>query len=278
MTPDELRAEILRLGPWHYDIEIAPGIHTGAGSVAAGGYAPELGKPSLLYPRQMMEQLATELFPDGRLGGRSVLDCGCNSGGYLFALTSLGAGRCFGFDARQHWIDQARFVASQLPSDNIEFATCELASLPQRNLGRFDITIFSGLFYHLPDPVTGLRIAADHTNELLTVNTDVGEGSRASLVVSPESTVEVMSGVNGLAWLPTGPGVIQHILRWCGFPHTRLRFDRIAPSGRRRIEILAARDERFFAHYDANYGRFRVPGPPALHRRVLAKLRRAWRA
>jgi tRNA (mo5U34)-methyltransferase len=278
MTPDELRAEILRLGPWHYDIEIAPGIRTGAGSVSAGSYAPELGTPTVIHPQQMMEHLATELFPDGKLGGRSVLDCGCNAGGYLFALTSLGAGRCFGFDARQHWINQARFVASQLPSDNIEFATCDLAALPQRNLGRFDVTIFSGLFYHLPDPVAGLRIAADHTNELLIVNTDVGEGSGAALVVNPESIVEVMSGVNGLAWLPTGPGVIQHILRWCGFRHTRLRFDRFEVSTRRRIEILAARDERFFAHYDANYARFHVPTRPPLHRRVAAKLRRAWRA
>jgi tRNA (mo5U34)-methyltransferase len=277
MTPDELRAEILRLGPWHYDIEIAPGIRTGIGSVAAGAYPAELGRPMVLQPQEVMQQHANELFPEG-LGGRSVLDCGCNAGGYLFALRGFGAGRCFGFDAREHWIRQARFVASQLGMGDIEFAVCDLASLPARNLGRFDITIFSGLLYHLPDPVTGLRIAADHTNELLIVNTDVADRPGASLVLNVESATEVMSGVDRLAWLPSGPGVIREMLRWCGFPYTRLRFDRYGLSKRRRIEILAARDERVFAYYDEHYAPLRQPMKLPLYRRVVRKLKRAWRA
>ena len=49
--------------------------------------------------------------------------------------------KCFGFDVRDHWIKQARFLAQHLPSDNIEFATYDLGSLPERRVGQFDITL-----------------------------------------------------------------------------------------------------------------------------------------
>jgi hypothetical protein len=42
------------------------------------------------------------------------------------------------------------------------------------------------------------------------------------LAVGQESTEHPMSGVYGLNWLPTGPGVMTRILNWMGFPETRL--------------------------------------------------------
>jgi tRNA (mo5U34)-methyltransferase len=39
-----------------------------------------------------------------------VLDCACNCGAFLFWAKELGADECFGFDIRQHWIDQAEFL------------------------------------------------------------------------------------------------------------------------------------------------------------------------
>ena len=53
-----------------------------------------------------------------------------------------------------------------------------------------------------------------------------------------------MSGVYGLNWFPTGPGVLKHILRWMGFPHARCT-DWRAETGQRndtgRLEVVAAR-------------------------------------
>ena len=266
MNTQELRDRIARLGPWHHDVEVAPGVRTGE-PAPAGTYPPELGTPTVIQPGRIMEWLVSEVYHEG-LAGRSVLDCACNAGGYLFAAARLGAGRCFGFDARPHWIEQARFLAEHLPSDNIEFDVLDLGALPQRRLWQFDVTLFNGIFYHLPDPVSGLRIAADHTKELLVLNTSTLPGPGDALILSRESTTEVMSGVDGLAWLPTGEGVLRAILEWCGFPHTRLRFDgEAAVRGRRRVEILAARAESTFAHYDALHAeRERGRGPGRLRR------------
>lgn len=270
MSAQDLHDKIVSLGPWHHDVEVAPGVRTGVMALP-GAYPPELGTPSVIRPEDALAGLIKEVYPGG-LAGRSVLDCACNAGGYLFAAARLGAGRCFGFDVREHWIRQARFLSEHLPSKNIEFATLDLASLPERRLAAFDVTLFNGIFYHLPDPIAGLRIAADHTKELLVLNTAALPGDGDALVLSRESTTEVMSGAHGLAWLPTGDGVLRAILEWCGFPHARLRYDGPAAGKRRRLVILAARDAGTFAHYGAGGAKREPKGEPGRLRRLLRRV------
>lgn len=248
-TPDELRAAIRRLAPWHQDLEIAPGIRTG--ELPQDGDPNPLGLTgrSVLQPDQILGILLGDVFPDG-LQGRSVLDCGCNAGGYLFAAKSMGAGRCFGFDAREHWMHQARFLARYLPAEDVEFARLDLLDLRRRNLEPFDVTLFFGLFYHLPDPIAGLRIAADLTRELLVLETAADPKLKGdALTLSIESETALMSGVHRLAWMPTSPHVLEEILHWCGFPHTRVDYV-LRASRFPRIRVLAARDASTFAHYD----------------------------
>ncbi|MDB5706853.1 MAG: tRNA (5-methoxyuridine) 34 synthase [Sphingomonas bacterium] len=267
LTPDEIRAEIRRLGPWHHDIELSPGIRTGAPEFQ-GEPDPALGTPAIIDPDANLMRLVGSLFPRG-LAGRSFLDCACNGGGYLFAAARLGAGRCFGFDAREHWIRQAQFLGRYFPDADVAVARCSLAEFPALGLEPFDVTYFSGLFYHLPDPVAGLRIAADHTKELLVLNTAVSPGKQDALVLNQESRTLLMSGIDGLAWLPTGESVLRRILAACGFPHTRLNFDRPASGTWRRVEILAARDPGMFDHYDAS----RPAPPPGRLKRLTNRLR-----
>jgi tRNA (mo5U34)-methyltransferase len=281
MDADKLRAEIDRLGPWLHAIEIAPGVST-----ATVGQAGGSGDEAVLQansPEQLMRRLIGSIYPGG-MGGRSFLDCGCNAGGHMFAAAALGAGRCFGFDARRHWIDQARFVAQHLPCADVDFATCALSDLPGLELEPFDVTLFKGLFYHLPDPVAGLKIAADLTRELIVVNTSVLPRPEKALMLSVESDSHILSGVDRLAWLPTGSEVVQDILAWCGFPHSRVDMDWLPPGppGWRRIQLLAARDAQLFTHYDKvrpdaarAVGRRGRPGPiRRLARRLAAPLRR----
>lgn len=265
----ELRAEIRRLGPWHHDFEIAPGIRTGA-PVPPGTYSPDFGTPTIIETSGLTKLFAS-VYPDG-LAGRSMLDCACNAGGFLFTAAAQGAGRGYGFDVREHWIEQARFLSRHLPSDNIQFGVHDLLSLPELGLEPFDITLFSGILYHLPDPVAGLRIAADLTRELLIVNTDALAADIDGLVLNPESVTEVMSGVHRLAWLPTSVRVLQEMLTWCGFPHSRLLFDRAMPYKRRRIMIMGARDAATFTHYDKlDHSEGRTRGWKARLRRLLGR-------
>jgi tRNA (mo5U34)-methyltransferase len=251
MTDSELRAEIARLAPWHHDLEVAPGLRTGEVSSTLT-FPADVGKPTIIRPQRAMEMMVRDLYPRG-LEGRSLLDCACNAGGYLFAAKSLGASRGFGFDVREHWIEQARFLAQHLPSDGLEFATCDLLALRELQLAQFDVVLFNGIFYHLPDPVAGLRIAADHGSELLVLNTAIASKESDSLLLNLEGQTQVMSGVHRLAWLPGSERVLREILAWCGFPHARVRW-RVRPKAdgsQERILIYAARNAETFAHYDA---------------------------
>jgi hypothetical protein len=253
----KLREEVIALGPWHLDVEIVPGLGTAAFLEAPPDAYPEtFGAVTFRSPRAGFVKRILRMYPNG-LEGRSVMDCACNCGAYLFWAKELGAGECFGFDIRRHWIDQARFLARHRsgPGADIRFDVCDLYDLPDLGLERFDVTLFNGILYHLPEPVGGLKVAADLTRELLIVNTaartDLADGS---LVASEEGRVEAMSGVYGLNWFPTGPDVLASMLAWTGFPETRTsRWRRSVenqPGAMGRIETLAARDSSLFESFD----------------------------
>jgi tRNA (mo5U34)-methyltransferase len=256
LTAAELREQVIALAPWHIDIEITPEVSTSAFLEAPPGtYTGDLAGVTFHNPHDGFLRRLHRIFPEG-LEGRSVLDCACNCGAFLFYAKEAGAGRCVGFDIREHWIRQARFLAEhrRQPSDEMTFEVADLYDLPQLGLGRFDVTFFFGIFYHLPDPITGLKLAADMTDELLIVNTAT-KASRPDglLVAENESPTKVMSGTYGLCWFPTGPLVLERILNWMGFPEVRCSVWRHAPRQRGdldRIEILAARTPGFFADWD----------------------------
>lgn len=218
----DLREEIIRLGPWHLDVEVTPEMSTRVFLEAPPETYPDLGRVQFQSPRERWMENMRFIYPEG-LQGRTVLDCACNCGAYLFWAKELGAGDCFGFDAREHWITQARFLQRHRsgPNSGIQFEICDLYDVPKLGLEPFDITLFNGLFYHLYDPIGGLRIACDLTKELIHVGTATRKGMQDGLlVVDAENPDWAMSGLHNLRWLPTGPGAIEPILRWAGFEET----------------------------------------------------------
>jgi len=65
--------------------------------------------------------------------------------------------------------------------------------------------MFQGIFYHLSDPITGLKAATDLTSELLILDTAVLVGAPdGMLALAEESPTPLMSAVYGLNWFPTG--------------------------------------------------------------------------
>ena len=272
MDIESLRSQIERLGPWHHDVEVAPGLTTAG---IRNATHPDQRFDQHYSPDQACSRVLNSVFPEG-LRGRSVLDCACNSGGYSIAAARHGGGRGFAFDARQFWVDQAEFLARQCGAPDLTVRCCELRDLPGLSLDPFDVTFFNGIFYHLPDPVAGLKIAADLTKELLIVNTAVLPRREPGLVLNLESPTHVLSGVDHVAWLPTGPVVMQQLLTWCGFKHTRIdAYWSYEPKGWKRLQMFAARDEATFAAYDR--ARPDAVAPPTITRRAFGRLYRLLR-
>jgi len=244
-SDQHLRDEIIRLGPWHLEVQVTPDTSTAAWLDAPkSSYPSSWGNPGFQNPRGTFLGRLARLYPDG-LEGRSVLDCACNCGAYLFYAKEAGAGSCFGFDVRQHWIKQAEFLVDRYvgPKEDMTFKVCDLYDLPTLGLSPFDITLFNGIFYHLPDPIHGLKIAADLTNEVLILDTATRTGMPdGGLVLEHESQELIMSGIYGLNWLPTGPEVVKRVLNWAGFVDTRLVWWKQRTSGvSGRLEIVASK-------------------------------------
>lgn len=224
MQIESLKKQVVELHPWHFDIDIRDGLTTEYSQTVDKDLLPiRPGAVSFLKEKPYFMNLLETVYPDG-MKGKSLLDCACNCGAYCFWAKEYGAKRTYGFDVRKHWIRQAKFLARNRERDTskMRFKVCDLYDVPKLRLAPFDMSIFSGIFYHLPDPISGLKIAADRTNEVMyfdtaTTNIMDPESISGGLMASFEGTESFMSGVHGLNWYPTGPKVLKHILSWMGF-------------------------------------------------------------
>jgi tRNA (mo5U34)-methyltransferase len=255
ITKEELLEQGRALVPWFLDVEVTPEVSTR--DFTDVPYPDSFGRVMLTNPRERFRSTLKKLYPDG-LAGRSVLDCACNCGGFLFWARELGAGRCHGSDVRDHWIEQANFLLANrtAPSEDITFETRDVYHLPEAGVEPFDVVLFNGIFYHLPDPIAGLKIAAEMARELLIVNTSTTIGvPDDQLTVSGESVTRAISGVYHLCWFPGGPEALRRILAWLGFTETRVNWWRTPPEnvapGSGRLELIAARDAEVLRSFDA---------------------------
>ena len=235
ITIEQLRA----LAPWHFDMPVGSDLRTAHGN-------DQLDIPVNAVDPKKIGKLLSAIYPEG-LGGKRFLDVACNGGCYSLLARDMGAEYVLGFDVRDHWINQAKFLRDNLPGrrDVIRFERCDLLEA-DKLLGeeRFDICLFKGIFYHLPDPINSLALVANRTNEVLIFDTAATIGEKDGfLKLYTEGTENPMSGVHELAWLPTGPEVAIGILNWLGFPATRLIFWK-QPVGQvfGRLRIVAARN------------------------------------
>ncbi len=236
ITIEQLRS----LAPWHFDMPVADGLRT------ADGNDQLAIRPNAVDPKKIGKLLAA-IYPEG-FAGKRFLDVACNGGCYSLLARDMGAEYVLGFDVRDHWINQAKFLRDNLPGqrDVIRFEQCDLLEA-DKLIGdeRFDICLFKGIFYHLPDPVSSLALVANRTDEVLILDTETAIGEKDGfLQLYTEGTENPMSGVHQLAWLPTGPEVLKGILSWLGFPATRLVFWKQPPGrSRGRLRIVAARNQ-----------------------------------
>jgi SAM-dependent methyltransferase len=241
--------EMRALAPWHFDIEVIPGLRTTHAN--AKSYVDESANRVTVIDPQELEPLLQSIFPQG-LGGRSFLDVGCNGGGYCFLARRMGADRVVGFDPRLHWIKQAMFLNQFVGDDAVKFVAARLEDLEAEP---FHVTLFKGVFYHLPDPIHTLAEICDRTKDLIIIDTATDSTVKETcLVANWESETHVMSGVDGLAWIPGGPAAVRSILKWKGFGQARTVFWKDKwPGGRAhwgRMRLIATRDPVLLAEYD----------------------------
>lgn len=230
MTREEILAELERLQPWFHRIDLGGGLYTKTESV--------MGEP-IDHPAGPWQTIGKCLPAD--LGGRSVLDVGCNAGFYAVEARRRGAGRVLGVDGQRQHVRQAVFVRKALGLD-IEYRRMNVYELNRRGVGEFDITLALGLIYHLKHLVLALENLYEVTRELLVVETAVMPPERtpdsflhplgeAEMLLHPLAYVENPSGAKEQVfnWFLPGVGSLKALLRHTGFEE---------------VEVVEVKDER----------------------------------
>jgi tRNA (mo5U34)-methyltransferase len=169
-----LERRIRDLGPWFHNL-VLDGIAT----------APEhvLGD----YPRTKLARFAAGL-PD-ELGGKSVLDIGCNAGFYAFEMKRRGAGRVVGIDSDPRYLAQAALAAEVYGTRDIEWRELDVYDIAQLR-ERFDVVLFMGVLFHLRHPLLALERVRDHVARDCVVVQSMLRGAEPSAPVEPDYAFE----------------------------------------------------------------------------------------
>lgn len=213
LTPAELYYLSEQISWWH--------------SVPLGdGYVTRGRKPNL-------EELSLWQFPTD-LTNKTVLDIGCNDGGFLVAALQRGARRAVG-------IDSTYTPGLRLLLENevypIEFLQMDLFSNEFLDLPTFDFVLFAGVLYHLKNPLAGLERLRRVTGEQALIETQVHElNSDLPTMVYYENDELNHDPSN---WWGPNRKCVEAMLRTAGFCNIQVTHEAVI-DGAGRLACLAA--------------------------------------
>lgn len=229
---------------WYHRIEVRPGLIT----------------PGVNDSPHNLEMLD---LPDDCSGMRA-LDLGARDGFFSFELERRGAD-VLAVDYMP--AERTGFpIAAQLLGSSVVFRQANLYSLTAAEIGTFDLVLFLGLLYHLPDPIKAIRIVRSLCKERMYLETmviDEGmlmpDGSSTPIAHVDErlASVPLMQFFPGAAWNgdPTnywGPNVrcVEAMLA-----ETEFRVERVARvPGRAMFQCAAVSDPKTAYYLNASDG------------------------
>lgn len=196
---------------------------------------------------------ATEaLLADG-FKGANVLDVGTNAGYFCIQAKLRGAGQVIGVDFDERYLKQAEACRAIWKFD-IDYRQVDIDRLQLHTLGqRFDVVIFTGILYHLKNPLGVLEQVASLCNDAIVVETEVlspkhpnvlyvRQGPHGRTAVTPCSTGfmkfierDELNGDGSNWWVPDEACVLG-MLRTAGFKY----FSKPRYLGETRMFVVAA--------------------------------------
>jgi glycosyltransferase involved in cell wall biosynthesis/SAM-dependent methyltransferase len=186
-----LKRTISKTRPWRYptltQAEIA--IYQQRINQITNRYSPsgwfhslELGNGLLTPGHITLEKLRRQLewlhFPDD-LTGQSFIDLGSWDGFYAFEAEQRGAARVLATDwfcwHGAGWGNKEGFLlAREILGSKVEDMDIDIMDVCPQRVGLFDVVLFSGMLYHMRDPIKAIQNAASVCKKSLIVETAVG--------------------------------------------------------------------------------------------------------
>jgi len=142
---------------------------------------------------------------------RTAVDIGCGVGRFASLLHGSGF-TVLALDGRQENVDEAKRRCA-----GIEFRVADAEDTALRSLGKFDLALFLGLFYHLENPFVAIRNLYVMTGKVAILEGIVAPGDEPVLAVRDEGSYEDQ-GLRYVAMYPTEAGLIKMLYR-AGYPY-----------------------------------------------------------
>jgi tRNA (mo5U34)-methyltransferase len=196
------------------------------------------------------------------LAGQSVLDIGAWDGFFSFEAERRGAERVVAVDPEcwgdpswgsRGWGTKGPFdLARRTLGSSVEDRDIALLDISPTTIGTFDVVLFLGVFYHLPNPWPYLQAAASACADLLIVEThaDLLDLRRPAMAFYPGSEV----GGDPSNWWGPNASALAAMLGDAGFRrvtvYTESRVHRLARTavGRLRSRPFKFQQGRIVAH------------------------------
>jgi len=166
-----------------------------------------------------------QLKPD-YFAGKSVLDIGAWDGYFSFYAEAMGASRVLATDhfcwGGEGWGTKAGFdFAHQLLKSGVESLEIDLPAINPASVGTFDVVLFLGILYHLPDPIEGLKLATAVTEDLLIIETTFEPLDETKALFEYKPTRLRDDYTNH--WSPNIKGLRDVLTGICGFQRVDIR-------------------------------------------------------
>lgn len=92
---------------------------------------------------------------------------------FSFEAGKYGAKEVIGIDADDKNIEQANAIKKYLGTKNVKFLKLTAEEISEKDLGKFDITILTGILYHLEDPIGVMKRISEVTISTLLIDSHV---------------------------------------------------------------------------------------------------------
>jgi len=160
MIADEelLKAEIGRLKPWGYGIQLRPGVST---------EKTEEALTRMIYRSHLITDTVRNILGES-FHSSSVLDMACNHGYFSVEAAFHGARKVVGVDLRPENIAKANFLKNYFRTENVEFRVQNVYDLDASE--EFDVVYNLGLFYHITDPYLLMKHTYDMCGKFAVVD------------------------------------------------------------------------------------------------------------
>ncbi len=177
---DRARATVSKVPHWHHKFEVYPGV------VTPGSYDPQFLLEKLRLPKDMT--------------GLQVLDIGPSDGFFSMNMARRGAQvtvvdyrakNGHGFEAME-----------QLTGLEFDYRQMNLYDIPGSDIGEFDIVLFLGVLYHLPDMMRALNIVAQLCRSRLLVETQFEPELMPGVAVAQYYEAGTLAGDITNFWVP----------------------------------------------------------------------------